>query len=175
MYVVQRPLKSTIDRFDFPDPNCPTMQTIQRIFLVEDDIDDRELFTKALAEISDTIELTCVGECVDMLPLLEELVPDLVFLDLQLPKRHGRDCLADIQAHPVLQAIPLVIITSLHAPQDITACLTGGAKLFFQKPANYRELVRHLRTILRLSWDHPGSVPPMYLQDGVFRPFHDPA
>lgn len=92
----------------------------------------------------------------------------MIFIDFHLPKKHGLDCLREVGATAALKHIPIVMYTSWGNPDDITLSIRLGAKLYFQKPSNYKDLVDHLGEIVKLSWNLPHTIEPKLYKDGEF-------
>ncbi|GAO44513.1 response regulator [Flavihumibacter petaseus] len=122
-----------------------------KILLVDDDEDDRLLFMDAIQEIDTSI--TC-DETVNGLEALAYLrtaskLPDVIFLDLNMPRMNGYEFLTALQQHDDLSGIPIVIITTsrIRSEQERTKQL--GARHFFAKPDDYNRLKRDLQQILQ--------------------------
>ena len=144
-------------------------KTINRILLIEDDLDDCEIFMQAIQEISPAIEVLCCCDNDDIFQEIEDLNPQLIFLNLHLPHNPGIDRLKAIHAHPPFSKIPVIIYTSWHNEPEIEGAIAAGAKLYVEKPASYNSLIAHLRTVLALPWHAADTIPSMHLKDGVNR------
>lgn len=83
-------------------------------------------------------------------------VPDLIFLDLNLPKRSGHELLVFIRADARLRSIPVVILSSSQAPSDILSAYSNGANSYFPKPKDLQATLDLMRTVehywLELAW-----------------------
>jgi CheY-like chemotaxis protein len=143
---------------------------ITRVYLIEDDLDDCQLFDDAIKSVSSDIHLECSNDCIDVLQKLEAYAPELIFLDLHLPKKDGLDCLEDIHNTIALRNIPVVMYTGMISPLDIERSLSLGAKLYFEKPSSFSDLVSHLRDVLSLDWHTPEVIMPMVLKGGEYVP-----
>ena len=73
--------------------------------------------------------------------------PDLVLLDLNLPRKDGREVLAEIKSHPELKSIPVVILTSSQSRDDITRTYELGANAYVAKPFDLDEFIEDVRSI----------------------------
>lgn len=126
------------------------MTRVRTIFLVDDDVDDVEIFSLALTEVDDSIVCVAAGNGIEALSKLNDngLMPDCIFLDLNMPRMDGRQCLAEIKRNPCLQHIPVVIFSTSSEPKDITEALAMGAMDFVTKPSAINELVDKLRLVL---------------------------
>ena len=128
------------------------------ILLVEDSRADVKIIERALTEGAVPHRLTVLHDgrhALDYLKKLEhpetpdDLQPDLVLLDLNLPGLDGCQVLTEIKTHPFLRAIPIVILTTSRRDEDVLQTYQAGANSFIQKPSEdprYRDLVKTLRT-----------------------------
>ena len=127
------------------------------ILFVEDDDDDFSLIQDAIAEVN--IE-GCIKRVKDGEEFLNYLLhispfeslenyplPDIIFLDLNLPKIDGREALKQINATPELKKIPIIILTTSNSPQDIEVTYKYGANSYVQKPSSYNSLVAMFKTM----------------------------
>ena len=73
---------------------------------------------------------------------------DLIFLDLNMPKVDGFECLKRLKENPVYQHIPVVIVSTSRRPEDIEKCKLLGASMFVSKPASFGELFGKMLDIL---------------------------
>jgi PleD family two-component response regulator len=141
------------------------------IFLIDDDQDDCLMFEVALKEINPKIKFSCVSSCLEILPQLHELAPDLIFLDIKMPLKNGFDCLKEIRKNGQCKAIPIVIYSSSIHPEDVKLSYDLGATLYFQKPSIYQEFIRSLESILSLAWHVPGAITAKQYRNGRHYPF----
>lgn len=131
------------------------MNTTRLFFIAEDDPDDQELFIKALQELDGSC--TCVtalnGEAALSALMEATLLPDLIFLDLNMPRINGKDCLAAIKKNSILMHIPVIIYSTSAHQKDIDETIALGAAFFFQKPNRFEELSRSLSNIISRTWE----------------------
>ncbi len=73
--------------------------------------------------------------------------PDLVILDLNLPRKDGRAVLAEVKADPELNELPVVVFTTSHSPHDIARCYELGANSYVSKPGNLGQFFSAVRSI----------------------------
>lgn len=113
-----------------------------RFLLIDDDEDDRELFEIALAEANADAAFTGSASCCDALELMKSgtLMPDYIFLDLNMPKMNGRECLAELKKSIRLSHIPVIIFSTSSDPDDRKETLNMGAVEFITKPSKTSEL-----------------------------------
>ncbi len=112
-----------------------------RVLLVEDNEADVRLTREALRESGDEVRLSAVGDGEQALAYLrreggyaEAARPDLVLLDLNLPRKNGIEVLDEMRADGSLACIPVIGLTSSAAQQDVEACYSRGATAFVVKP-----------------------------------------
>jgi CheY-like chemotaxis protein len=125
------------------------------ILMAEDDEDDRMMTRDALEEGRAGGELRFVADGEELLQYLrregpyadpaDAPRPGLVLLDLNMPKVDGREALAAIKADPGLRAIPVVILTTSKAEEDIQRCYELGVNSFITKPVTFMGLVETMR------------------------------
>jgi len=127
------------------------------IIMAEDDADDRLLVKDALAECQWNADLRFVENGEELLDYLlrrdkyreAELSPrpGLILLDLNMPKKDGREVLRDIRARAELRRIPVVVLTTSRADTDIERIYELGANSFISKPVQFDELVNVMRML----------------------------
>ncbi len=124
------------------------------ILLVEDNPGDVRLVREALTEADWSVTLNVVGDGVEAIDYLrkqgrftEAERPDLVLLDLNLPKLGGREVLDDIKNDPDLKRIPVVVLSTSKAQQDVLLTYEGHANCYITKPADFDQFAKIIRTI----------------------------
>jgi DNA-binding response OmpR family regulator len=122
-----------------------------QIFLIEDDLDDIELLQDALAGISHDLHIANDGDAAMDLIKSGSIVPDIIILDLNLPKIHGREVLLEIKSFDAYRHIPLVVLTTSSANEDITYAYENGANKYLIKPHTGDELKGIVKAILQLA------------------------
>lgn len=128
--------------------NGVSSRTPSRILLADDDADDRELFEEALSDIHPNAVLTTAQDGEELMFILRNYhKPDLLFLDLNMPRKNGKECLVEIGRSQELKNIPIIIYSTSVNPVDIDETFSLGAKLFFRKPNSYEELKRTVAEI----------------------------
>jgi len=129
----------------------------QHIILADDDLDDRFFFEKALKEIPIPNRLTTVRDGEELMNYLHantDQLPDVLFLDLSMPRKTGFECLTEIKEDDRLKDLP-VIMLSTSFPRDnkyeqniISMLYTIGAMDYIRKPGNYEKLKEVIHTAL---------------------------
>lgn len=124
------------------------------ILLVEDNEGDARLTLEAFKEGRLLNNLTVVGDGVEALAYLRQEGkyancprPDLVLLDLNLPKKDGREVLADVKADERLKTIPVVVLTTSAAQEDVTRAYGSHANCYITKPVDLDQFLRVAQSI----------------------------
>jgi CheY-like chemotaxis protein len=126
------------------------------IVLTDDDLDDRELFADVVNEIHSSISLQTFEDGEQLMEVLTTpgtILPDIIFLDLNMHKKGGRECLYEIRHHDQLKNIPVVIYSTSSNPKDIQYTYSTGANLYVRKPNTYPSLVLLIKNIFLLDWN----------------------
>jgi CheY-like chemotaxis protein len=124
---------------------------MRSILFVDDDEDDKLVFGTALNLIDKKIVYLTASDGHEALKLLKEdlvLLPDLIFLDLNMARMDGFTCLQKLKHTKELQQIPVVIMTTSINPRDKEKALTLGAENFITKPSTYTGLIDTLKSCL---------------------------
>ena len=125
-----------------------------RILLVEDNPGDVRLTIEAFNDAKLNNALSVVRDGVEAMAFLrqegefaEAQLPDLILLDLNLPRKDGREVLAETTADPDLQSIPVVVLTTSETEEDIVKSYTKGAACYVTKPVSLEEFQKVVRCI----------------------------
>jgi two-component system, chemotaxis family, response regulator Rcp1 len=136
------------------------------ILLVEDNLGDIELTKEALQEGKLNHRLTVVTNGAVALDFLchegqytDVPRPDLILLDLNLPRKNGRQVLAEIKADEDLQTIPVIVLTTSEAERDILASYKLHANCYIVKPVDVQQFFSVVRTLTEF-WLSPVRLPP---------------
>jgi CheY-like chemotaxis protein len=146
------PLDEPLDSVLTESPISP-----MAVLLADDDEDDRLLTADALIESRIINKFYCVAdgeELMDFLyhrgkytPPAESPRPGLLLLDLNMPKKDGREVLRDIKSDPQLRSVPVVILTTSQAEEDIDRLYELGANSYIAKPVSFEGLARVMRAL----------------------------
>ena len=147
-------------------------KTIANIILAEDDIDDQNIFQIALQEIDAKVQTQFVSNGRDLIKLLDQSKPDLLFLDLEMPYKNGLECLLEIKSDPELEKIPVIVFSSTTKPSNIQTAYEMGAHLFFIKPPVYSDYLSSIKAIFSLNWNDPDAVREQYCVNGRYTAFN---
>jgi CheY-like chemotaxis protein len=121
-----------------------------KLLLIDDDEDDQEIFMSATSSISQEIRCVAISDATKALHGLsaQELDPDIIFLDLNMPVMNGQQFLTEIKKREKLKDIPVIIFSTSSQPRTIEAMKRLGAHDFITKPGLFDELVSILTPIL---------------------------
>ena len=129
------------------------MSKFYHILLAEDDADDRELFKEALHLVEPSIRLAMVDNGERLMSHLNRtaVIPDFIFLDLNMPRKNGKECLAEIRKNDLTRMIPIIVYTTSARLSDIDETFQAGASCFVRKPNTFNELTTLLNKLITLS------------------------
>jgi len=127
------------------------------ILIADDDAEDRMLLKEALEENRLKNALQCVENGEELLDYLHNRgkftdkdkypLPGLILLDLNMPKKDGREALKEIKEDPHLRLIPVVVLTTSKAEEDILKTYDLGVSSFITKPVTFTSLVQMMKTL----------------------------
>lgn len=139
------------------------------ILLADDDEDDRLLVCEAIAEAGVPGEVRSVPDGDGLLAYLRRAAPyaeaggaprpGVVLLDLNMPGLDGREALRRIRADPSFSALPVVVLTTSRAPEDVARAYALGANTVITKPATFAGMVEAMRVVSRY-WFEIAALPP---------------
>ncbi len=137
------------------------------ILIAEDDADDRFLLQAAFQENGFNDRLQFVDNGVELIEYLMQLdrsldgmvtLPKFILLDLNMPKKDGREVLKEIKHHPELKKIPVVIFSTTNNEQEMRRCYELGANSYITKPNSFEHLLKIVAN-LRGYWMHTSAQP----------------
>ena len=142
---------------------------MQKLFILiaEDDSDDRFLLQTAFNDkgYNDRVEFVENGvELIDYLGNIrdkkndQDTYPYFILLDLNMPKKDGREVLKEIKQHPVFKKIPIIVFTTTKNESEIKRCYELGANTYVVKPVSFEGLLRVLDDI-RAYWFNTAAIP----------------
>lgn len=126
-----------------------------KVLLAEDDEDDQFFFSDALAGLPFPTELTIVSNGKDAVEKLSHAdnKPDIIFLDLNMPKMNGKECLKMIRTNKSYKSIPCIILSTSSAHAEIEETYYAGANLYLLKPNEGSNLLKMVNKVLKLDWN----------------------
>lgn len=126
-----------------------------KILLVDDDEDDREFFADALlcVDPSSNLELADNGKiCLFHLDNKKEDLPNLIFLDINMPVMNGLECLMEIRKNDLYKNLPVAMYSTSSSQKDIEESYKKGANIYITKPFNFEELKKTISSVLKMDW-----------------------
>lgn len=146
------------------------------ILVADDDADDRLMILEAFEEsrVANRLDFVVDGEQLleylrregEFSSLAGEPYPGVILLDLNMPKKDGREALRDMKSDPLLCRIPIVILTTSRAEEDVVRTYGLGVSSFITKPVTFEGLVDALKVICRY-WIEIVSLPPECSRSGA--------
>ena len=127
------------------------MNTQIKIFMIDDDSDDQELFSDTLSSIDPSVECITPNNGEQALQLLmgtSDPLPDFIFVDLNMPVMNGFEFLKAVKNLESLQHIPVIIYTTSSAPAHKEQAIKLGASHFLTKPTSMKELKNELEKLI---------------------------
>lgn len=135
------------------------------ILIAEDDADDRFLLQTAFSENGFKDTLHFVENGVEVMEYLNRMldddtvqIPRFVLLDLNMPKKDGREVLKEIKQNPKLKKLPVIIFSTTNNEQEMKRCYESGANSYITKPNSFESLIKTVAA-LRSYWIHTTSIP----------------
>ena len=125
---------------------------IPHILLAEDDKDDVLIFQLAIDELSHTVVLSVAENGDQLVALLEEIFPDIIFLDINMPCRSGQECLREIRSRKKFDNVPVIMYSSHRDLHLIDDTYREGANFYMIKSNSINELIERLKKILFNNW-----------------------
>ena len=120
------------------------------ILLIDDDTDDAILFEEILLDMDFNCSFQWARDGKEAIDVLEQMkiFPNVIFLDLNMPRINGKECLSYIKTSSALREIPVIIYTTSSHPMDIEETLQLGASAFITKPSDVKDLVKIIQAIV---------------------------
>ena len=141
------------------------------IVVADDDSDDREMIREAMRENKVLNEVIFVEDGEQLLNYLHREGkyvdkekfprPGIILLDLNMPKKDGREALREIKSHPDFKRIPVVILTTSNSDEDILRMYNLGVNCFITKPVTFESLVNVIKTLGKY-WFEVVELPPVH-------------
>lgn len=121
------------------------------VFIADDDPEDIDFFKLALQEIAEDVKLTIAKNGLEMLDFLKVVIPDIIFLDINMPMMNGMDCLAEIRKQKSLDPVPVIIYSTGASKADIYKSYILGANRYIKKPVYFDAIKKQLAQTLALN------------------------
>lgn len=130
--------------------------------LADDDEDDRLFFEEAFEEVKIKYRISTFNDGEQLMEHLydaENPLPDIIFLDLNMPRKSGIECLKEIRADERLKRISVAIYSTSSSEQDIEDTFVSGANVYIKKPNDFNMLKKILSDVVHINWQ--------YITDGL--------
>ncbi|MBW8324458.1 MAG: response regulator [Prolixibacteraceae bacterium] len=130
------------------------------ILLADDDEDDRLFFREAFDEIKINTKVETVNDGVELMDYLTRpdiTLPHILFLDLNMPRKNGMDCLRELKRIDYLKDIAVVIYSTSASDVDIEETFVQGANVYLKKPNDFNTLRKTLEAVITTNWQYQTS------------------
>jgi len=130
------------------------------ILLADDDEDDRQFFKEAFEEIKIQTNVITVNDGVELMNHLNKDVnpmPHILFLDLNMPRKTGLDCLLEIKQKAHLKEMAIAIYSTSSSEKDIEETFVQGANIYIKKPSDFNKLKKILEEVIKINWQYHTS------------------
>jgi len=136
------------------------MSEALHILLADDDEDDRLFFKDAIAEVKVKTVVTLLNDGLQLMQYLNKpdvKLPNVVFLDLNMPIKGGMECLKEIRSDSKLKELLIAIYSTSASEEDIEETFVKGANIYIKKPNDFGELKRILAEVINVNWQYHTS------------------
>ena len=130
------------------------------IILADDDEDDRMFFTDAFDELKMKTKVQTFNDGVELMNYLmteNAVLPDVLFLDLNMPKKNGIECLHEIKANKRFDDIAIAIYSTSSSEEHIEETFVNGANIYIKKPNDFNTLKKVLSDVVTINWQYHTS------------------
>ena len=127
----------------------------KKVILVDDDQDDCMLFEDAMNDIGMLSQLKVANDGEKLFQILSSqspCFPDLIFLDLNMPKMNGYECISKLRNSALIKCIPIVVFSTTNQVEMIDWVYYNGANLFVNKPNSYFKLKETIRNVVNINF-----------------------
>lgn len=130
------------------------------ITLADDDEDDRLFFTDAFDELKINTVVNTVNNGKELIHFLdhpETVLPNIIFLDLNMPILNGIECLKEIKKNEKYKDIAVAIYSTSSSEEDVENTFVLGANIYIKKPSNFNDLKKILSDVVTMNWQYHTS------------------
>jgi DNA-binding response OmpR family regulator len=123
-----------------------------KILLIEDDLDDIELLQEALSSRAVNYEMETIYDGSEAIKYIRncKVCPDIIVLDFNLPKVHGREIILELKSVASFKNIPLLILTTSSSKEDMEYAYQNGADKYMIKPTDMAQINEMAQTVIEL-------------------------
>jgi len=130
------------------------------IILADDDEDDRLFFTDAFNELKINTKVNTFNDGVELMNYLnqpEAILPNVLFLDLNMPRKNGIECLDEIKMNDRFNDIAIAIFSTSSSEEHIEETFVKGANIYIKKPSDFSKLKKVLSDVVTINWQYHTS------------------
>lgn len=130
------------------------------ICLADDDEDDRLFFKDAFGELKIKTKVSTFNDGVELMDFLnheDSVLPNVLFLDLNMPKKNGVECLLEIKKNERLNNIAIAIYSTSSSEEHIEETFINGANIYIKKPSDFENLKKILSEVVTINWQYHTS------------------
>ncbi|MFN3754933.1 response regulator [Flavobacterium sp.] len=130
------------------------------IILADDDEDDRLFFTDAFDELKISTKVNTFNDGVELMNYLnqpEAILPNVLFLDLNMPRKNGIECLDEIKQNDRFNDIAIAIFSTSSSEEHIEETFVRGANIYIKKPSDFATLKKVLSDVVTINWQYHTS------------------
>lgn len=130
------------------------------VLLADDDEDDRLFFKDAFEELKIQTKVKFVHDGMQLMDYLlhpETILPNILFLDLNMPKMSGHECLSEIKKNDSLKDLIVAIYSTSSSEEDIEDTFVRGANIYIKKPNDFNSLKKIISEVITLNWQYHTS------------------
>lgn len=130
-----------------------------KVILTDDDEDDRLFFQEAIEAVDIKTNLKLFNNGKDLMAYLKTAndMPHLIFLDLNMPLKTGKECLREIKLDERLKDVIIAIYSTSSSEQDIEDTFLHGANIYIKKPSDFKSLQKSIEKVLKINWQYHTS------------------
>lgn len=130
------------------------------IILADDDEDDRLFFTDAFEELKISTKVQTYNDGAELMEYLngdDAILPEILFLDLNMPKKNGIECLNEIKENEKFNDIAIAIYSTSSSEEHIEETFVNGANIYIKKPNDFETLKKVLSNVVTINWQYQTS------------------
>lgn len=127
------------------------------VILADDDEDDRLFFVEAFEELKMQTKVAVYKDGVALMDALNQsdsVLPNILFLDLNMPKKSGLECLQEIKCNDRFKDIAIAIYSTSASEEDIEDTFVNGANIYIKKPSSFNILKKILSDVVTMNWQY---------------------
>jgi CheY-like chemotaxis protein len=131
------------------------MSLYKVVLLIDDDKEDQEIFGDAVREVDSNVRFVSEfnsDQAITNISTMREARPEIIFLDLNMPRLNGKQVLSELKSDPEMSRIPVVMCSTFFGDRDVQETARLGAAHHLVKPTRFNELCEEIARILKTRW-----------------------